>query len=199
MKARTHILTLALLGSLWFGLAGPASGFYDPSVQRWINRDPSHDATGPTKQEVVRVSVEGNLSVFVQNDPSTSYDVWGLWTASGKNDGTSDTIECDGAGGIRIYLTPATLASCDPAIYCREEHEQLHKNEALAENPTICRGKPPGTQVWNYPGGTKKSELRAYDREIACVKCFWWEFEQLCDEAPEDYVERLQQKRKQYE
>jgi hypothetical protein len=199
MKTHNHILITTIVVSLWFGLAGPAFGFYDPSVQRWINRDPIHDGTGPLQQDIARASVEENLSVFVRNDPSTAYDVWGLWTASGSHDGKSDTIECDGNDRVRVYLTPTTLAACEPAALCRKVHEEVHKNEALAENPTICKGKPRGTLVWNYPGGMKKSELRAYDKEIACAQALALCFYILCDETAEEYIKRLQNDRKQYE
>ena len=98
-----------------------------------------------------------------------------------------------------MFLTPKTLAACDPPIFCRTVHEEVHKKEALAEDPNICRGKGPGTQVWNYPGGMKKSELRAYDAEIACVRCVALQFDMWCGESPEDYIKKLQNDRRQYE
>ena len=66
MQTRIHTLTLALLASLWFALAGPASGFYDPTVQRWINRDPIEEKGG------------GNQHAFVRNKPLDGVDRFGL-------------------------------------------------------------------------------------------------------------------------
>jgi hypothetical protein len=80
MQLRTHTLTVAMLISLWLGLAEPACGFYDPSVQRWLNRDPIAEAAS------ARLRGEGGYSsgdspnayLFVQNEPCASLDSWGL-------------------------------------------------------------------------------------------------------------------------
>src|SRR5664280_1804475 len=43
-----------------------ASAYYDPGVQRWINRDPIQELGGR------------NLYAFVKNTPIKRFDVWGL-------------------------------------------------------------------------------------------------------------------------
>ena len=55
---------LALLLLLW--AAQTASAFYDPSTQRWINRDPVEEEGGP------------NLYEFAGNNPINQVDLFGL-------------------------------------------------------------------------------------------------------------------------
>lgn len=100
MKMFTSCLGFTAIVLLNLVFAERGAAFYDPAVQRWINRDPFSDGSAGMNQPVVRASTEGNLYAFVEHDPSSFYDPWGLWTASGQNDGQSDTIECDGKGGI---------------------------------------------------------------------------------------------------
>lgn len=66
MQTRSAVLALCL-GSLLCSLAPPsASAFYDPSTQRWINRDPVGETGGL------------NVSCFVHNCPPSSIDPFGL-------------------------------------------------------------------------------------------------------------------------
>jgi hypothetical protein len=91
MKAQMRLwLGLLILGGLT--LAPPrAAGYYDPGVQRWINRDP--------------IEEEGGLNLYgvVANDPIGSTDSLGLdddataptynpgdWVNGGKNDGENN-------------------------------------------------------------------------------------------------------------
>ena len=51
------------------GLYYYGSRFYDPNLQRWLNRDPSGTKDGP------------NLYAFAHNGPINGYDSWGMdWT-----------------------------------------------------------------------------------------------------------------------
>ena len=92
MKTTNHFLAAAMIISLWFGLAGPASGFYDPSIQRWINRDPladtsiahAHDCAlqsqgserGASSAAALRANAEAY--VFAENGPMNRIDANGL-------------------------------------------------------------------------------------------------------------------------
>ena len=53
--------------SCWLALSAPhlASAYYDPGVQRWINRDPIQEVVGP------------NLYAFVYNAPEGLVDTFG--------------------------------------------------------------------------------------------------------------------------
>lgn len=51
---------------VWLLLVSSASAFYDPGLQRWINRDPVGEAAGP------------NIFAFVDNDPAAWVDNYGL-------------------------------------------------------------------------------------------------------------------------
>jgi hypothetical protein len=50
----------------WLVVAMPANGFYDPSLGRWINRDPIGERGG------------ANLYSFILNQPTRFMDRWGL-------------------------------------------------------------------------------------------------------------------------
>jgi hypothetical protein len=57
-----------------------ASAFYDPAVQRWVNRDPIGEAgfrtlIGPARRNLGN---QANRYWFVANDPGGKFDVFGL-------------------------------------------------------------------------------------------------------------------------
>jgi hypothetical protein len=66
MKLRTSWFLLLAAGLLCLLAAESASGFYDPSVQRWINRDPAADRAGSPAHQ------------FVDNSPIDHWDYLGL-------------------------------------------------------------------------------------------------------------------------
>jgi hypothetical protein len=80
MKTHNHILITTILVYLWFGLAGPASGFYDPSVQRWINRDPIGESGFETGRGFVGRGwiLVSHDHAFVLNKPVNLRDAFGL-------------------------------------------------------------------------------------------------------------------------
>ena len=68
---KPNVLLPPLVATLWVLLTSSptASAFYDPSLQRWINRDPLEEEDGP------------NLYRFAGNEPMSSYDALGLQKA----------------------------------------------------------------------------------------------------------------------
>src|SRR5262245_31993134 len=66
-----RFLTMAALCYMTLG-TNIASAFYDPSVQRWVNRDPLEEEGG------------FNLYGMVFNDPVNAYDAFGLQGNEGK-------------------------------------------------------------------------------------------------------------------
>jgi hypothetical protein len=80
MKIDKHILTPVTLLFLWLGLAGPASGFYDPSAQQWINRDPINEPGFELLDypRSARSSYHGLAYAFLGNGPISLVDPFGL-------------------------------------------------------------------------------------------------------------------------
>jgi RHS repeat-associated protein len=177
--------------------------FYDPNLQRWLNRDPADDWGSLVNyvQNVRESEIDLNLYRFVGNSPAVYVDEFGLkWRAGGKWDGKDDTIVCDGKDGIRVALCKNSQGACGPGKKCRMEHEMSHAADALAENPDICKGKKDGTQIYTY---NKKqlnaSERKAYDKEIDCIKQNAVAFDKECSMSSADYIKQIQKNRKRYE
>lgn len=68
-----------------------AKAFYDPSIGRWVNRDPLGDIASPVNKIYLDGDVgemlEGpNLYAFVRNNPVDNADPFGLACGSGWND-----------------------------------------------------------------------------------------------------------------
>jgi RHS repeat-associated protein len=81
MKPHSPVPMAVRIILLWFGLAGPASGYYDPSVQRWLNRDPINEPGFKLLTRNTRAFIaeeEKNLYGFVMNDPTSHLDARGL-------------------------------------------------------------------------------------------------------------------------
>jgi uncharacterized protein RhaS with RHS repeats len=69
--------------------------FYDPNLQRWINRDPVHEAGGR------------NLYAFVANRPTSRIDLFGL---SGPSASLGEQLDCVQACGAKKARKGAKLA-----------------------------------------------------------------------------------------
>lgn len=154
MKPMIWLLTLLAL------LSAPhlASAYYDPGVQRWINRDPLGEKGSR------------NASQFVANNPPNEMDPLGWWSTGGKSDGTENTIVCDGKGGIRVQLGSKNVPSTPSCILdCIKQHEESHKGDALKENPDICKGKADGTYVLASKSAQAATERKASEAELDCL------------------------------
>jgi hypothetical protein len=67
MKTKPNLAMITLVMLALFGSLHTASAYYDPGIQRWINRDPIHESGGI------------NLYCFLGNSPTRGVDIWGLW------------------------------------------------------------------------------------------------------------------------
>jgi RHS repeat-associated protein len=159
--------------------------YYNPSTGRWLSRDTLGEGVG------------ANLYGFVRNDPLDLLDILGLepkrpgqpgyitplppaqptaptwWAGDGPppEDGKA-TIVCDGKGGIRIKhskgFDPGKLDPC--VLGCLDGHEWCHRADALAANPSICAGKPDGTEIKGTDAAVRASEIKCSQGEIDCLK-----------------------------
>ena len=132
--------------------------FYDPNLQRWVNRDPLGETAG------------GNLYAFVSADPVNDVDYLGLLRAFGKNDGSVPTVVCDGKGGMRVDLGKNILPGTPQCIVdCMRAHEEKHIEQAKKLNADVCKGKADGTLLRPNRKEQIIGEREAFQTEIDCV------------------------------
>jgi RHS repeat-associated protein len=86
MKTRMNLMIWLLTLLALFSAPPLASAYYDPGVQRWINRDPLGEA-GFERLRIGASDVTGggpHLYAFVRNSPTSSTDLFGLaiWKCS---------------------------------------------------------------------------------------------------------------------
>jgi Domain of unknown function (DUF4157) len=92
------------------------------------------------------------------------------WSADGPAPGTTNTIVCDGSGGIRVQIGTANDATGLACMRdCLEAHEASHGADALAANAKVCDGAANGSQVVFGAGEQKPSEIKASQAEIDCL------------------------------
>ena len=79
MKSNIHRIVVVLIAA-FVGMAEVANAFYDPGLQRWINRDPIGEEgfTILHSPETTGESDGPNLYAFVGNDPGNKTDSFGL-------------------------------------------------------------------------------------------------------------------------
>ncbi|MEA2718379.1 MAG: hypothetical protein QOJ39_243 [Candidatus Eremiobacteraeota bacterium] len=94
------------------------------------------------------------------------------WKTGGVAPTGTNTIVCDGSGGIRIQ-TGGTGDAAQTACLgnCIRQHEGSHRDDALASKADVCAGAANGTQVtFSDVPEQKASEIKASDVEIACLR-----------------------------
>ena len=147
----------------------PVSGFYDPGLQRWLNRDPLAERGGR------------HLLCFVQNNPTIYFDRWGLVRSGVTSDGRPymenpfagspiGTVYC--RGQKPVIWNPDT----NPVLkQCSDAHEMQHLEDDLEHyGANCCAGIPDGFSPGSDDEATRKfttqSECNARKAEINCLK-----------------------------
>jgi hypothetical protein len=108
MKTQVSPVLWALALLALFSASNLASAYYDPGVQRWINRDPIRDSAfqSRTARHPRRADREWNLFSFLEGGPSNKRDHWGLLVFNGCTQKEKDDI------------TKALKDSCSKAKSC---------------------------------------------------------------------------------
>ena len=128
--------------------------WYDPNLQRWLNRDPMGEYGGR------------NLYRFVLNDPIDGVDPWGLFVVGGPAPG-KNTVVCDGKGGFEIQLgNTGNKQQTGCLSDCIRKHEQSHLDDNKKANPDICKGKPKGLAIVPSDYGRLRSARHRKQRSI---------------------------------
>jgi hypothetical protein len=187
MNAKHTTLLVALCAARW--LVGPstASGFYNPSTGRWLNRDPAQEKGG------------SNPLVFAGNTPIGNFDMLGLasrtcdlrrspltrvnarlgaqfWDNSTRRGG----CRCDPTDDIEAPMTIEIVKTGSCTDDCVEQHEKQHALDRTA----CCRkfrkawkaappaNKPALLEKWRqYVKGSQNwSESRAYRVSNECLE-----------------------------
>jgi hypothetical protein len=131
----------------------------------------AHELTHVLQQTTARTSADFSAdrkgSVNVQAEVKRMIQ---RWSADGPAPATTNTIVCDGSGGIRVQIGTANHPSSLPCLVnCLTRHEESHRADALAANAEVCSGAANGSQVNFGPGEQNPSERRASQVEIDCL------------------------------
>jgi hypothetical protein len=176
--------------ALWLFSQQLGQCFYEPGLQRWINRDP------------IGGLGSRNLYGFTGNCPVGRIDRDGYtWVAPGPPfPGDHASVVCKGSKPVpkiaiespkdvmdrlttmedtdkRNNATPrnpdAELKGIHCVAGCAYQHEQSHIKDILSQNPNICVGVSDGTTIGNNnPTELLTSEQKAHQVEADCLaKC----------------------------
>jgi RHS repeat-associated protein len=130
--------------------------FYDPSLQRWVNRDPIGERGGL------------NLYEFAWNDPVDLFDRFGLYVAP------TDFPPAGDANTIICYNGKLTIQNKNkgPDRKCTGEHEYRHLKDWLERyGEDVCKGQKNGTTPVGgegYEEFRRQSECKAFKAGKEC-------------------------------
>lgn len=120
MKLNTKRLVIILI-AVFVGMSEVANAFYDPGLQRWINRDPMTSLDH---------NLEGKLDLhaynFVENAPNLFVDSSGLFTWHGHWGGPNWTAGCEGTWEQVVDQKLAQKEAIDNQDKCYEIHDKCH-------------------------------------------------------------------------
>lgn len=147
MKTRVSWIRAALLLVVLWAMPQPAAGYYDPGVQRWINRDPIGEIGGK------------NLYSFYRNDLINRHDRFGLCPKSCEEVCDEVNKELHPPGGMVVCrggrpcpcYTPGTdqpkKGECPDFEKIVMDHERSHLPNVTCEGNdpnknTVPKSKP---------------------------------------------------------
>jgi len=129
-KRIEHVMKRQIPHTIWFVallalLSAPhlASAYYDPGVQRWINRDPIGEAWGL------------NLFEFVSNNPFSHFDAFGLQGVPATPSPNLDTCDPNQRKDVEAAMTKA----------CDRLHQSCSDTacmNVIADAAQGCKKKP---------------------------------------------------------
>jgi RHS repeat-associated protein len=157
--------------------------YYDPNIGRFLSEDPVGFGGGT------------NFYSYVLNNPVLFNDPYGLWRNTGRPAKPKlNTIVCNGLDGIRVQIgSPGTPEQANCYGDCMRQHEESHKNDALASNPTVCKGAADGIQVgFSNERERRPSEIVASTVEIDCLNSKKQQ-KGTCDRCNQLIDQRIQQ------
>jgi RHS repeat-associated protein len=155
------------------GLYDYRNRFYSQTLGRFWQVDP-----------IRFQSEESNLYLYISNTIVNGTDPYGLkWRAGKTKLPGRNTIICDGKGGVDFQLEDPRNDEC--FIECIRKHEQVHKDDALASDKDVCKGKPAGVYVGATPEEVGASDEKAYKAEFKCL-------EDLKKTACPDCIDKIQ-------
>lgn len=103
------IMAVVLVAGLW-AVPRPAEAYYDPGIQRWINRDPIIDAASSGRLAGRGASDEyQGLYAFAGNQPLNVVDAYGLWCLS-------INVACQGPAFTMVVQTLYSVGPTCPPI-----------------------------------------------------------------------------------
>jgi RHS repeat-associated protein len=136
VKALLRLVALLALVSV----APQASAYYDPGVQRWINRDPlgEHGFIVINQNLGFTVLRDENLYLFVLNSPIYHTDPLGLTVKFKRKCNTIESLQCEAQCG------DSGMKSCD----IQEEYQDVPGKPPKKVSSTmicICKDNKPGS------------------------------------------------------
>jgi hypothetical protein len=123
------------------------------------------------------------------------------WVIGTQADPGTNTIICDGAGGVTTQTDGTGDAEQTACLGdCIRKHEESHRADALAANANICKGQVKGlVPSFSNNGEQKASEVKASNVEIDCLKSklkwTWLPWNKKCVPAINARVTQMEQYR----
>ncbi|QMV72227.1 RHS repeat protein [Comamonas piscis] len=139
--------------------------YFDATIGAYISEDPIGLRGGNLKKS------------YANSNPLTFIDVLGLHSRRDPYGRTPEalgarfnTIFCDGET-LKVYLQELKHEQCPSIKICTTEHEAIHIEDVLRENPDVCKGNAGSVIVVSNNNSERlKSEERAFTKEIECLE-----------------------------
>jgi RHS repeat-associated protein len=192
MKAkRMSIIGLTLLGLL---LDREVQAFYDPTIGRWISRDPIEETSGEElvghKDWVARARL--NLCVFVENNSLNYYDFLGLAKPTKETGAAEIAGAAEMLKGLCRKCCKCTGKSVCSAEECEKSAQAMINAILAAWNDNFGKGKNKtddavgGYLCWDW---ARSFERHANEHASSCWTITQHAIERISDDTKHFYVE----------